>query len=450
MKSKWFVMSSVVLAMLVASIDTTIMNTTMPVIAQELGGMDLFAWSFASYMIFSTVLFPVAGRLADLYGRKKVFAAGIVLFMAGSALCGMAETMVQLIVFRAFQGVGAGVMMPFPMIIAGDLFSVEKRGKIQAVFNAMWGLSSVMAPLVGSAFIEYSTWRWIFFINLPVGALALLLLMPYQEEYRPTRSPIDVLGALLLTGGIGMLLLNTVDFTRPALYFSVGALLLAFFVLYEKAHPHPMVPLELFANRPVAWMIVNGFVASAAMFGTSTYLPLFLQNRGYSVFESGLSLLGVSVGWMALSVPAGKWILRYGYRKPVICANVLLIASSVWFVFLHERTGFWYVFSGGVWLGAAFGLLFTVTTIGSQQLVDAHQKGISTSLQLLSRNIGTVIGVTVMGAIIAGREHLPGAYSDVFLYGLALSAAALLTSLGIKERAVPGEKRRSADSPARS
>jgi len=450
MKSRWFVMSSVVLAMLVASLDTTVMNTTMPVIAQELGGMHLFAWSFASYMIFSTVLFPVAGRLADLFGRKKVFAAGIVLFMAGSALCGMAESMVQLIVFRAFQGIGAGVMMPFPMIIAGDLFSVEKRGKIQALFNAMWGLSSITAPLLGSAFIEFSTWRWIFFINLPVGAAALMFLLPYKEEYRPTRSPIDFLGALLLTGGIGMMLMNTVDFTHPALYFSIGALLLFFFVMYEKSHSHPIVPLELFTNRPVAWMIVNGFAASAAMFGTSTYLPMFLQNRGYSVFESGLSLLGVTVGWMAMSVPAGKWILRHGYRKLVVGANLLLIVTSVWFMFLNEHTGFWYVFAGSVWHGAAFGLLYTVTTIGSQQLVDAHQKGISTSLQLLSRNIGTVIGVTVMGAIVAGREHLPSAYADLFLYGFAVSFVALFTSLWIKERAVPEERRRSADSPARS
>lgn len=447
MKSRIAVMSSVVVAMLTASIDTTIMNTTMPVIADELGRMELYAWSFASYMIFSTVLFPIAGRLSDLYGRKKVFAAGIILFVIGSSLCGMADSMVALIVFRAFQGIGAGIMMPFPIIIAGDLFSIEQRGKIQALFNAMWGISSVMAPLIGSFFVEFATWRWIFFINIPIGLIAFLLLLPYQEEYQPKRIPVDVWGALLFTAGVGLLLMNTVDFQRPLLYTVGGAVLLAAFLYYEKKHAHPIVPLELFSNRPAAWMIVNGFAASAAMFGTPSFLPLFLQNSGYSVFASGLALLGMSFGWTAMSVPAGKWIMRYGYRKLVLIANALLFVSSVWFVFLSEKTGFWYVFAGSVWLGLAFGLLYTVTIIGSQQLVGPTQKGVSTSLQMLARNIGTVIGVTIMGALLAGREHDIGAYSGMFRYGLAVSAIAVVTAFLIPD-ASEGENRKPAKSRA--
>ncbi|MGB3570126.1 MAG: MFS transporter, partial [Priestia megaterium] len=178
MKSRTSVMVSIVLAMLVASLDSTIMNTTMPVIAKELGRFDLYAWSFASYMIASTILSPVAGRLSDLFGRKKVFGFGIIAFLIGSMLCGVANTMIQLVLFRAVQGIGAGFMVAFPAIIAGDLFPVEKRGKIQALFTTMWGLSAVLAPLLGAFFVDYLTWRWIFFINLPVCIVSFLTLMP--------------------------------------------------------------------------------------------------------------------------------------------------------------------------------------------------------------------------------------------------------------------------------
>lgn len=161
MKSRTTVLISIVLALLVASMDTTIMNTTMPIIAKSLGGFEFFAWPFASYMIATTVFAPVAGRLSDLFGRKRVFAFGIVLFLIGSILCGVSQTMVQLVIFRGIQGIGAGFMMPFPAIIAGDLFSIQQRGKIQALGTSMWGLSAVIAPLLGAFFVEYMTWRWI-------------------------------------------------------------------------------------------------------------------------------------------------------------------------------------------------------------------------------------------------------------------------------------------------
>lgn len=161
-KSKLPVMASVVIAMLVASMDTTIINTTMPIIAKELGGFELYAWSFASYMVVSTVVAPVAGRISDLYGRKTIFAVGIIIFLLGSLLCGFANTMLQLILYRAVQGIGAGVMMPFPSIISGDLYPPEKRGKIQAFFTAMWALSAILAPMLGALFVQYTTWRWIF------------------------------------------------------------------------------------------------------------------------------------------------------------------------------------------------------------------------------------------------------------------------------------------------
>jgi MFS family permease len=433
-KNRIAVMISIVLGMLVVSMDTTIINTTMPIIADSLGDIRLYAWTFASYMIFSTVLAPIAGRLSDLFGRKRVFAVGIVLFMIGSILCGSAETMLQLVLFRAVQGIGAGVMLPFPLIIAGDLFSVEKRGQIQAAFTAMWGLSAVIAPLLGSLFVEYVTWRWIFYVNVPICLLTLLLLLPYKEEYEPKRSAVDYWGALIFSAGISLLLAVTVVGSYHVLYALGGALLLVFFYGYEKRHRAPIVPLTLLRNKPIAWMNTTLLFAYMAMFGTTSYLPRFLQEQGYSVFMSGLALIGMSVGWMSVSVPAGRWILRYGYRPLIITANAMVFGSGVWLLFISESSGFWFIFMSTVTIGLAFGLLSTVSVIGSQQLVDKHEKGVSTSLSMFSRNIGTAVGVTVMGAILDRSFGSIEGYQSMFYYGTSLSLLGLLTSFMIRDR----------------
>ncbi|WP_274649317.1 MFS transporter [Paenibacillus humicola] len=444
MNNRIVVLASIVMAMLVASMDATITNTTMPVIAKELGHFELYAWTFASYMIFSTVLAPIAGRISDLYGRKRVFAVGIVLFLLGSILCGSAQSMVQLVLYRALQGIGAGVMNPFPAIIAGDLFSIEKRGRIQALFTAMWGISAIIAPLLGSAFVTYASWRWVFYVNIPICLLSILLLLPYREEYEPKRSKIDYLGAVIFTGAISLLLLLTVVDGGYLIYAAGGLLLLALFVAYEKRHASPIVPLALFRNRPVAWMNFNTFLAYASLFGATSYLPLFLQEHGLTLFMSGVAMLGMSAGWMAAAVPAGKWILRFGYRPLMMVASAVLVVSGAWFLLLTSGSGFWFVFAGSLLLGLAFGLLSTVAVIGSQQLVDSHQKGVSTSVQMFSRNIGTAVGVTIMGAFLAKTQSSMEGYGHMFLYGFVISVVSLLSSFMIGS----GKARERASAPA--
>lgn len=434
MGSRMSVMASIVLAMLIASIDTTIMNTTMPIIANELGGFELYAWSFASYMIMSTALSPVAGRISDLFGRKRVFGTGIILFLFGSVLSGMANTMVQLVIFRAVQGIGAGVMMPFPAIIAGDLFPVEKRGKIQALFTAMWGLSAVLAPLIGTFFVEFYTWRWIFYVNIPICILSFVTLLPYKEVYQPKKSAIDYLGAILFAAGVSLMLLTTVVASNVIWYAAAGAVVLICFFLYEQKHSSPIVPLELFRNPAVAWMIGTSFLSCAALFGTSSYVPLFLQNEGYSLFTSGIALLGSSFGWMAAAVPAGKWILKYGYRPLLIIGNAMLVLSGVMLLFLNEGKGFWFVFLIMIVQGLAFGLTSTVSIIGSQQLVETHQKGVSTSIQMFSRNIGTAVGVTIMGSFLSRSESFMAGIHNLFLYGFIVSIFALATAFFIRDK----------------
>ncbi|PLS17324.1 major facilitator superfamily transporter [Bacillus sp. M6-12] len=433
MKSRTSVMVSIVLAMLVASIDSTIMNTTMPIIADELGRFDLYAWSFASYMITTTILSPVAGRLSDIFGRKKVFASGIILFLIGSLLCGISGNMVQLVIFRAIQGIGAGFMMPFPAIIAGDLFPIEKRGKIQALFSAMWGISAIIAPMLGAFFVEYMTWRWIFFINLPVCAIAFITLMPYKEDYQPKGASVDYIGAILFGAGITFLLLVTIVKENQLLYSLLGIVLIAVFYFYERKQESPIVPLSMFKNRTISWININGFIGTAALFGTSSFIPLFLQDiSGLSVFLSGVVLLGMSAGWMAAAVPAGKWIIQYGYRKLLVVGNFLLFISGLLLWILDESYSFWYVLLIMTIQGLAFGLLSTVGVIGCQQLVGEHEKGISTSFFMFCRNMGTAIGVTIMGALLAGGTDFMAGMHHLFLFGFVGSFFAVITSFFIE------------------
>ncbi|WNR47085.1 MFS transporter [Paenibacillus roseipurpureus] len=433
MRNRTTVMVSIVLAMLVASMDTTIANTTMPIIVNDIGGNSLFAWAFTSYMVLSTVLAPLAGRLSDLFGRKRIYAAGIVLFLAGSVLCGLADNMVQLIIFRAIQGIGAGVMMPFPSIIAGDIYPVEQRGKVQAFFTGMWGLSAILAPSLGTFFVTYMSWRWIFFVNVPICLIALLTLLPYKEVYQPKKAVIDYWGALLFASGISLLLLTTVVHSFTYLYGAVGAILLVVFFLYEKRHAAPIVPLTLMRNRPVALMIAGSFVSCAALFGTSSFIPLFLQHQGHSLFVSGIALLGTSIGWMAVAVPSGKWVVRFGYKPLLISGNALLLVTAVMLFFLGEDTSFWYICSTLTMLGLSFGLLFTVSTIGAQQLVEGSQKGISTSLQLFARNIGTAVSVTVMGSILTKNTDFVAGIHGMFVYGLLATIAAFAVPLMLRK-----------------
>jgi len=425
-------MISIVLAMLVASMDTTIANTTMGVIAEELGGMELYAWSFAAYMIMSTVVSPVAGRISDLFGRKRIFSAGIILFLLGSILCGLSESMLQLVIFRALQGIGAGIMMPFPAIIAGDLFSIEKRGKIQALFTGMWGLSAVLAPMLGAFFVEYTSWRWIFYINIPICIVSVVLLGFYKEAYEPRKSTIDFGGAILFAIGVSLLLLTTTVEHYAYAYAIGGVIAMIAFILYERKQASPIIPLSLLRHPAITWINVNGFLACAALFGTSSFVPLFLQEEGYSIFESGLALLSMSFGWMAVAVPAGRWILRWGYAKLLIAGNAILVVSGLLLFLMKHGNGFWYVFVALIVQGLAFGLISTVSTIGSQQLVEPHQKGVSTSLSLFSRNIGTAIGVTVMGAFLNMAPDFFIGIDRLFLFGFAASIVAFASSFMIR------------------
>jgi predicted MFS family arabinose efflux permease len=259
------------------------------------------------------------------------------------------------------------------------------------------------------------------------------MLIPYNETYTPKRAPIDFGGAALFTASISLLLLLTVVEKGIWLYAAGGVLLLGAFFAFELKQKSPLIPLALFRKRNVAWMIGNTFLACASMFGTASYIPLFMQEvRGNELFVSGLPLLGQAVGWMLVSVPAGKWVIRYGYRRLLLCGNALLIVCGIAAVMMNADSGFAYVFSMMFLQGLAYGLIFTVTTIGAQELVEPHQKGISTSMQFFARNIGTAVGTTLMGAFLTRAADTMAGIHQLLVYGFWMSLLAFLSCLFIQ------------------
>ncbi len=427
-RSKTAVLVSIILAMLVASMDTTITNTTMPVVADDLGGMRLFAWTFATYMIFSTVMTPLAGRISDLYGRKRIFGIGIIIFTLGSLLCGMSASMLQLVIFRAIQGLGAGLMLPFPSIIASDLFPLAQRGKIQAAFNAMWGIAAIVAPVLGGLFTEYASWRWIFYINLPIGLVALLFLQWYQEPYEAKRARVDVGGAVLFSFSITLLLSLTVVESYIAAIAIAGTVFTVAFIWWERRVSAPLIPINLVKDRTLALFIGNAFLNSCAFFGVSSFIPLVLQEKGYSVITSGLPLVAMSIGWIAVGGPSGTWILRWGYRPLMLIGSAVLLVSGVMLVFIGEATSFAYIMFPMVLQGVSFGLLVTVSILSVQQLVPNDQRGVATSVLMFARNTGTAICVTVMGALLYGADLFYTGVRNLFIYGIVLAALALVAA----------------------
>lgn len=427
MNKNKYVFWGLVITTLISALDANIMQTASPTIVKQLGGMELFAWVFSVYMLASTITVPLYGKLSDMYGRKKLLMISVGLFTFGSILCGMANSMVMLIVFRGIQGLGAGGMVPLSMIIVGDLFTIERRGKIQAVFSSIWAISSVVGPILGSFFVEALTWRWIFFINIPIGIATVLCLIPYKETTEFRKTFIDYKGFFLFGISISLLLLST-NVSQPLWYLVIGIIGMLVFVLVERKEEQPFLPVSLFQNKGIFRTNLFMLFYCLSFFGTSNFIPLFLQEgKHMSIYKSGLILLSIAVGWMFGSTPAGKWIIRFGYKSLFIVGSFITAISGLMLYLFVNDVSYLVLFLILMVQGVAFGLLFAVGTIASQEFAEAHIKGMSTSLQIFLRNIGTSVGVTIMGLIINHAVSINVGMKNVFLYALILS----LVTVGI-------------------
>lgn len=413
------VTAGVLLGMFLAALEATIVGTAMPTVIASLGGLSHYSWVFSAYLITSTVTVPVWGKLSDLYGRRLFFQLGIAVFLLGSILSGLSTSMAQLIAFRALQGLGAGALVPLGMTIIGDVYTLEERAKMQAVFSGVWGLSSVVGPVVGGFITDQWSWRWVFYINVPFGlAAAVIMQLALKEPKRRERPSIDYAGAALLMAAITLMMLALVEggatlaallSVRNLLLFAFACVLGALFIRIERRAPDPLVPLELFRNRVVAVSVSAGFLAGVAMFGAISFVPLFAQSAlGSTATEAGSLLTPLLLSWVGLSIVGGRLMLRVGYRAMTVAGLFVLTLGFVLLSNFQRTTPRLWLYVDLVLIGAGLGMTMLTLLIAVQQSVARERLGVATSLNQFSRSIGGAVGVAIMGAVLTAglASHL--------------------------------------------
>jgi EmrB/QacA subfamily drug resistance transporter len=400
--------------MLLAALDQTIVSTALPTIVSELGGMDHLSWVVTAYLLASTAGTPLWGKLGDQYGRKKLYQGAIVIFLAGSALCGIAQNMPQLIAFRALQGLGGGGLMVLSMAIVGDIVPPRERGRYQGLFGAVFGASSVLGPLLGGLFTQHLSWRWVFYINIPIGIVALLVIAAVLHiPARPTRHTIDYLGTFLIASVATCLILMTSlggttwpwGSWRIIGLGALGAVLLAAFVAVERKAAEPVIPLGLFRIRTFTLSAAISFVVGFAMFGAMTYLPTFLQVvQRISPTMSGVHMLPMVAGMLIASTGSGQIVSRTGRWKVFPVTGTAVIAIGL--LLLHRMkvtSGNWEISGYFAVFGFGLGLVMQVMVLVVQNAVRYEDLGVATSGATFFRSIGASFGVAVFGTIFTGR-----------------------------------------------
>ncbi|MHB8506346.1 MAG: MDR family MFS transporter [Acidimicrobiales bacterium] len=411
------VYAGLMLGLMVASLDQTIVATALPTIAGDLGGINDLSWVVSAYLVTSTITTPLYGKLGDLYGKKPVFQFAIAIFLIGSVMSGAAQTLPQLVVFRAVQGLGAGGIFPQVMAIIGDILSPRLRAKYQGYMNAVFTLAAVSGPAVGGFFTQHLSWRWCFYVNLPIGAVALVVTSVVLDlPFTRVRHRLDYEGAFLLTGSILSFLLVTVwagnvyTWASPEVIGAgAGAVTLGvLFVAQERRAGEPLVPLALFRNSTFRIVNAVGFLTMMALTGTVVYLPLFLQLvTGISPTLSGLLLVPESLAVTAFSVVVGRRVAKTGrYKRFPVAGAVLLAAGVALLATMDRRTSPLLVAAFMVVLGAGVGLILTVIVVAVQNAVSRRDMGTATAAYMFSRNVGSAFGAAVYGTVMnAGLRH---------------------------------------------
>ena len=412
--------------MSLGALEATVVGTAMPTVIATLGGLAHYSWVFSAYLLTSTASVPIWGRLSDLYGRRRMYLIGVVVFLVGSMLSGAATSMVQLILWRALQGLGAGAIIPLSMTIIGELYTLEERGKTQALFSGVWGLASIAGPLVGGYITDALSWRWVFYINLPFGLLALLVIASaYPPRRQTTKVEVDWAGAVLMFSGVSAFLLAIGGETGAGpVWLVAGVVLLTAFAYVERRAREPILPVDLFSQPLIARTNVVAFLFGVAMFGAIAFIPLYVQAvLGGTATEAGQVLTPLFLGWVTTSIIAARLTAKIGYKPIATVGSVLLTAGFGGLVMMTPDSPRTLLLVSCLVMGAGMGFSMLSLLLAVQHGVERARLGIATSLNQFSRSIGAAIGTAVMGALLT--RALVGVQLSGGTGGLATAAVAL-------------------------
>jgi EmrB/QacA subfamily drug resistance transporter len=436
----------------VVAIDATILATAVPSIVKDLGGFSQFPWLFSIYLLAQAVTVPVYAKLADTVGRKPIILVGIGLFLLGSVLCGLAWSMPALIAFRALQGLGAGAVQPMAITIAGDIYTVAERAKTQGYLASVWAVSSVVGPTLGGVFSEFLSWRWIFFVNVPLCLVAGWMLVRHLHEKVERRTHrVDYAGAVLLTLGLSAVILAVLEggqawawsSAQSIAAFTGGGLLLMAFILVERRAAEPILPLWVFSRRLLLTTTFISLGVGAILIGLTSYVPTYLEGAlAVSPLTSGLALAALTIGWPISASLSGRLYLRIGFQRTVLVGMVVLIVGAAVLAVLAPTPNLVVVAASCFVVGLGMGLVAAPSLIAAQSNVRWDERGVVTGTNLFARSIGSAVGVAIFGAIAnaifassSGGQRNPTAVTQagdaVFIAVLVCAALTVIAGLAM-------------------
>jgi EmrB/QacA subfamily drug resistance transporter len=400
-RRRWAVTAGLLLGIFLAALEATVVSTAMPTVVAHLGGLDRYSWVFSAYLLTSTASVPLWGRLSDLYGRRPVYLAAIALFLVGSMLAGVSQSMLQLVLFRAVQGLGAGGLIPLALTIIGEIYTLAERTRMQAVFSSVWGVSSIAGPLVGGFITDVISWRWVFYLNLPIGVLAAFVVhRTLPDRARDREVTVDWLGGTLLFVSTTTLLVALSEISLGWAALALASMVALAYV--ERAAADPILPFGLFRNRTVAVSTVVGFLTGMPLFGAIAFIPLLVQvTTGGSATSSGQILTPIYLTWVLASIVAARLLLRVGVRVATVAGTAAMFTSLVALPFLAVGSSRSWLFADMALMGTGLGFAMLSLLLAVQHSVSRTELGVATSLNLFARSIGGAVGVAAMGAILA-------------------------------------------------
>ncbi|GAB3143958.1 MDR family MFS transporter [Marisediminicola antarctica] len=455
------ILIAIMMATGLVAIDATILATAITSIVGDLGGFAQFPWLFSIYLLAQAVSVPIYAKLSEVLGRKPIIIFGIALFLLGSILCGLAWSMPALIAFRAVQGLGAGAVQPTAITIVGDIYTIAERAQVQGYLASVWAISSVVGPTLGGLFSEFLSWRWIFFINIPLCIVAGWMIMrTLHERIEPRAHRVDYLGAVLLTSSLSLLILGILEGGQSWAWdsplsigaFVVGGLLLGCFVLAETRAAEPILPLWVFSRRLLLTTALVGLGVGAILIGLTSYVPTYLEGSlEVSPLVAGLALAALTIGWPISASLSGRFYLRIGFRNTALIGMVVVVSGAVILAAFAGEPNLVTVAASCFLIGLGLGLVATPTLIAAQSSVEWNQRGVVTGASLFSRSIGSAIGVAIFGAVANGifaasggsgtdAETITTASSAVFLAVVIAAAATVVAVVAMPRTPAQGSR----------